>query len=286
MQKRILILGATGMLGEPVARHLQADGFQVRILARDTAKARNLFDESFEIVQGDVTDTTSLEQAMRDCAGVHISVGGAVDQVSAENVDALAPQLGIEHITYISGATVREENGWFPMTAQKLKAETAVTQSHIPYTIFCPTWPMEQLPRFVIGGQATLVGDRPVPWRWFAADDLGRMVANAYQQEAALNKRLYVHGPEPLTMPEALEQYCRTFYPEIESVTMMPIEMARAAAASTGNQMLSFFAELMAYFQKVGEPGDPTEANQLLGAPTTTLADWIEQQKAQMEGEK
>lgn len=112
------------------------------------------------------------------------------------------------------------------------------------------------------------------------------MVANAYQQEAALNKRLYVHGPEPLTMPEALEQYCRTFYPEIESVTMMPIEMARAAAKSTDNQMLAFFAELMAYFQKVGEPGDPTEANQLLGAPTTTLADWIEQQKVQMEREK
>jgi len=29
MKKRILVLGATGMLGEPVARHLQAAGFQV-----------------------------------------------------------------------------------------------------------------------------------------------------------------------------------------------------------------------------------------------------------------
>ncbi len=280
MKKRILVLGATGMLGEPVARHLQAAGFQVRILARDVAKAGKVFDESFEIVAGDVTAVNSLEQAMTNCHGVHISVGGPVDQISAENVVALAPKLGIQHITYISGSTVCEENGWFPMTKQKLMAETAVTQSPIPYTIFCPTWPMEQLPRFVIDGRATLVGDRPVPWRWFAADDLGRMVANAYQQEAALNKRLYVHGPEPLTMPEALEQYCRTFYPEIESVTMMPIEMARTAAKSTDNQMLAFFAELMAYFQKVGEPGDPTEANHLLGAPIITLADWIKQQKA------
>jgi uncharacterized protein YbjT (DUF2867 family) len=286
MNKRILVLGATGMLGEPVARHLQEAGFQVRILARDEAKARKAFDESFEIVQGDVTDVSSLERAMVDCHGVHVSVGGAVDQISAENVAALAPKLGIAHITYISGATVCEENGWFPMTAQKSKAETVVTQSNVSYTIFCPTWPMEQLPRFVIGEQATLVGDQPVPWRWFAADDLGRMVANAYQQKAALNKRLYVHGPEQLIMSEALEQFCRAFHPEIESVTMMPIEVARSVAESTGNHQLKFFAELMAYFQKVGEPGDPTEANELLGAPTTTLADCIEQQKTKMEGEK
>ena len=112
------------------------------------------------------------------------------------------------------------------------------------------------------------------------------MVANAYQHKTTLNKRLYVHGPEQLTMPEALAQYCRAFHPQIESVTMMPIDVARSAAASTGNQMLNFFADLMAYFQKVGEPGDPAEANQLLGAPTTTLAAWIEQRKERVEGEK
>lgn len=283
MKERISVLGATGMLGAPVARHLHKAGFVVRILARDVAKARKVFSESFELVYGDVTDLASLRQAMTDCYGVHISVGGAVDQISAENVAALAPVLDVAHITYISGSTVRKENGWFPMTAQKLAAETAVIQSRIPYTIFCPTWPMEQLPRFVIGGQATLVGDRPVPWRWFAAADLGRMVAQAYQQKSALNKRLYVHGPEALTMPDALDQYCRTFHPGIAAVNMMPIEMARRIAASTGNQMLAYFADLMAYFQQVGEPGDPAEANDLLGAPTTTLTDWIAQRNTEQE---
>jgi hypothetical protein len=58
--------------------------------------------------------------------------------------------------------------------------------------------------------------------------------------------------------------------------------MAKAMADSTGNDMLRFFAELMAYFKKVGEPGDPTEANQLLGAPTITLDMWIAQRRAEM----
>jgi hypothetical protein len=32
----------------------------------------------------------------------------------------------------------------------------------------------------------------------------------------------------------------------------------------------------MDYFEKVGEMGDPSEANAVLGAPGTTLAEWIE----------
>ena len=39
----ILILGGTGLLGAPVARRLQADGFPVRLLARDPDKARAIF---------------------------------------------------------------------------------------------------------------------------------------------------------------------------------------------------------------------------------------------------
>lgn len=84
-------------------------------------------------------------------------------------------------------------------------------------------------------------------------------------------------------MKEALERYCRAFHPEVESVSVMPIDAARAVAKSTGNEQLGFFAGLMGYFDQVGEMGDPAEANQLLGAPATTLEAWIEQRKARME---
>ena len=118
----------------------------------------DLFDDEIEIFPGDVTDLPSLEKAMQGCYGVHISVGGPVDQVSAENVATLAPKLGVERITYISGATVCEENSWFPMVAQKLGAEKAIQACGVAYTIFCPTWPMEQLARFARDGKAFMLG--------------------------------------------------------------------------------------------------------------------------------
>jgi uncharacterized protein YbjT (DUF2867 family) len=279
MNRRILVIGGTGMLGDPAVRQLREAGFQVRIMVRDLEKAQAQFDEAFELFAGDVVDLDILKRALDGCHGVHISVGGPVDQISAENVAELAPQLGLEHITYVSGSTVREENDWFPMTAQKLAAESAVSQCGVPYTIFRPTWPMEQLPRFVREGRATLVGDIQTPWHWFAAEDFGRMVANAFQTEAAVGKRLYVHGPESITMKAALERYCQAFYPQIESVMVMPIDVARSTAEATGNEVLKFYTGLMAYFQRVGEPGDPAEANRLLGAPSTTLDDWIAQHK-------
>jgi uncharacterized protein YbjT (DUF2867 family) len=279
---KILILGGTGMLGAPAARRLQADGFDVRLMVRDPEKARMMFDESFEIVAGDVTDLDSLEVALGGCQGVHISIGGPVDQLSAENVVALAPKLGLERISYNSGATAFEENRWFPMTEQKLNAEMAIRGCGLPFTVFCPSWPMEQLSRLAMGGKPLIIGDRPIPWHWFAADDLARMISNAYQGEEAVNRRLVIHGPQAFTMVEAMERYCQALHPEVESVSMMPIDAAKSMAASTNNDMLMFFAELMAYFDKVGEMGDPREANQLLGAPAITLDEWIEGRKAQM----
>lgn len=272
---KILVLGGTGLLGEPAARRLQADGFRVRLLARDPERAAAKLGDSFEIVPGDVSETTALEAAMTGCDGVHISVGGPADQISAENVAALAPKLGVQRIAYLSGATVKDENTWFPMVGQKVAAEKAIMASGVPYTILCPTWPMEQLPRFVREGRAMVIGEQATPLHWFAAADLARMVAAAFRQDAAANKRLYVHGPDGFTMPEALERYRRAIHPEIDPVTVMPIEAARNAAAATGNQVLAFMAEMMAYFDQAGEGGDPTEANRLLGTPETTLDAWI-----------
>ncbi len=276
MEERILVLGGTGLLGKPTAYQLKDDGFQVRILARDANKAQSMFDDIFEIVQGDVTDISSLEKAMTGCYGVHISVGGWVDQVSAENVASLAPKLDVGRISYLSGATVAEENRWFPMVAQKLEAEKAIQNCGVIYTIFCPTWPMEQLIRFARDGKPSLIGKQPLPVHFFVAQDLARMVSKSFQVAEAQNKRIYVYGPEAMTMKTALERYCARFHPEVEKISVMPIWLAKLLGTLTGNEMLKFASGLMAYFDKAAEVGDSSEANAILGAPRTTLDAWME----------
>lgn len=273
--KRILVLGGTGLLGGAVARALVRDGFPVRVMTRESEGARTRIGADVELVEGDVGDRGSLRRAMQDCAGVHISVGGPVDQLSAENVCSLVPGSGVERVTYVSGATVCEENAWFPMVAQKLAAERAVRDCGIPYMIFCPTWPMEMLTRFARGGRPVKIGRQATPIHWYAADELGRMVARAYRADAASGKRFYVHGPEGIPMGEALVRYCAHFHPRGPKLSSMPIWAAKLVAALTRNAVLAYAARLMDYFDRVGEMGDPTEANAALGAPTMRLGDWM-----------
>ena len=272
---KVLVVGGTGLLGRPVVEQLVKEGTAVRVMVRRPECARECLPSEVEVYGGDVTDEPSLRHAMAGCDAVHVSVGGPVDQVGAENVAALSPDLGIERLTYLSGSTVVQENAWFPMVEQKLAAEEAIRRTETPHTIFCPTWPMEQLPRFVIGGRATVIGGQPTPLHWFAAEDLARMVTTSYRTEEAVNRRFYVHGPEGLTMREALERYCSVVHPDI-AVGMMPFPEAKAMAEATGSRLMSYMAALMGYFDQAGELGDPSEANELLGAPTMTLRDWIE----------
>jgi uncharacterized protein YbjT (DUF2867 family) len=270
----ILVAGGSGLLGAPVARRLQEDGFTVRLLARDPDRVRGLFGDGFEVVKGDVTDVGSLETALAGCRFAHLSVSRKGERIAAENVARMARRVGLERVGYVSGSTVFEENRWFPLVEDKLEAERALRECGVASTVFCPTWPFETLLRFVRGGRATLIGRHPTPYHWFAADDMARMIARAYQTEDAAGRRLFIHGPEAIAMREALERVVRALHPEVEKVTVMSARFARFLGTVTRNPMLKFAGELMAYFDRVGELGDPAEANELVGAPTTTLEEW------------
>lgn len=276
MQKTILVLGATGTLGQPVARALKEAGFKVRIMTRDLNKAQKFFDDSFEIVVGHPTDTCCLEEALNGCYGVHISLSPEIEQQVAEAIKQAGKRLGIERISYISGASVAEENRWFPMIDQKLLAEQAIRESGIPYTIFCPTWIMETLPMFINQGQASTLGKQPCPYHWIAAGDIGWMVSTAFGTEEAANQRFVVHGPEAIRLHEALQRYCAVIHPEIKKVSSMPFWLVKVLAIVTNNRDLKGAGEMMAYFEKVGEGNNLANVDGVLPAPTTTLDMWIQ----------
>lgn len=275
MQKTILVLGGTGMLGQPAARRLREAGFRVRIMTRSPQKAAGLFDSAYEIFAGDPLDAACLEEALQGCAGVHISLPNEAELPAAQSVAQIAPRHGIERITYISGATVAEANRWFAMVDHKYRAEQAIMASGVPYTLLCPTWIMESLGLFVMQGRASMLGRQPLPYHWVAADDLAGLVAEAYQAGDAANGRMRVFGPEAITMREALHRYCAALHPEIETVSAMPFWVVRLLAGVTRNAGLKAAGEMMAYFEKVGE-GDSTDVgDDILDAPTTTLDQWL-----------
>jgi uncharacterized protein YbjT (DUF2867 family) len=280
MKKIILVIGGTGTLGQPVSRCLKDVGFQVRIMTRDPQKARRMFDDTFEIFIGDPLDVNCMEEALDGCYGVHISLPTEVERQVTETVAKMASRHGVERISYISGATVAEENRWFPMIDGKYLAEKAIRESGIPYTIICPTWIMEILPKFVMQGRASILGKQPCPYHWVAAEDIARMVSTAYGLGKDVNQRLIVHGPEAIPMHEALSRYCAVFHPEIKGLSSMPFWLVKLLATITGDQGLRGAGEMMSYFEKIGEGSNLPKTNDILGTPTMTLDTWLQKRKA------
>jgi hypothetical protein len=127
-----------------------------------------------------------------------------------------------------------------------------------------------------------ILGKHPRPYHWLAADDFGRMVAVAYQKEEAQNKRFTIMGPEALLMEDVLNRVAARLYPEVTSFRHVPLWMAKLIARATGNARMLAGSQLMAYFHKIGieAVGDPAEANAILGAPSTTLDQWLDIQEA------
>ena len=282
--KTILVVGATGLLGEPVARQLQADGFRVRVFARSPEKAHAKFGQGFETVAGDVEDGASLARAMQGCSGVHISLRDGRDpdleRRGVQNIAQAAAKAGVQRVTYLSGSTVTEANRWYAGTEAKWQAEAALRESGVAYTIFRASSFMESLTHYVRDGRASFIGTQPQAWRWVAANDFSRMVSKAFTDPRAANKTLYIHGPQAMPVREALEVYCRIAHPSLK-VNGMPLWMASVFATVFRVKDLAEALPFIRYAEKASEGGDPAEANVLLGAPSTTLEQWS---RARAEG--
>jgi hypothetical protein len=125
-----------------------------------------------------------------------------------------------------------------------------------------------------------VAGKNPPGLHFFAATDFGRMVANAYDDDRALGKRLFVHGPESFTLPEALKKFHQACHPEVK-IKELKVWQARLIAKLTRNPTFGAAAALIGYFDTTEEHGDPAEADALLGAPTTTLDEWIRRQRTE-----
>jgi len=281
--KTILIIGGTGMLGKPVAQQLKADGFNVRLLARNPEKAQKLLGTGYEIIKGDVDNAAALREALKGADGVHISLKGGPSETDYERMDHLATrdianaakELGVGRVTILSAYAIGEEKADTPESRSKLKGEAALRSSGVPYTIFRASWFMETLPLFVQGKSISLIGNQIHPLHWIAVDDYARMVSKSYQTDETLNKELYVFGPEAYTMGEAMKIYTSIAAPHLK-VSAISTKMLSVLGVLSFNTEWKSTALLMTHYENWGEDGSPEEANRLLSAPTTTLKEWCE----------
>ena len=276
MDKKILVIGAAGFVGAPVAKQLLADGFAVRALVRNEEKARQLLGEKVEIVIGSFEDKAVLEKCLLGVSGVNISVPWQSEFQVARDVSEILAKQGRRdvRISYISGTTANPENRGYAMIDQKLKAEEVLKNSGVEYTILRPSWFMDALALFVNDGRATVFGKQTQPYYFLSIADFARAVSKAHQTEAAANKTFVLNGPKSMLMIDALQQYCDARHPGIKAASM-PIWFGKMLAMMMKSASMKDFVQMMAYFEKSPKVSQPNGAESILGTPSMTMSDWL-----------
>lgn len=111
---KVFLTGATGFVGHHVARELQAQGADLRLLVRQSSRLDNLEGIEGERIVGDLTDPEPLLPAMKDCeALIHVAADYKLwvrdpDSMYHINVDGtrgilrVAREAGVRRVVYTS----------------------------------------------------------------------------------------------------------------------------------------------------------------------------------------
>lgn len=275
MKQKILVIGATGMVGNAVAKQLHADGFDVVVMSRSREKAKKVYSDDFEIVEADLLNPESIKYSFSGINGVFISLPEKSVPDAIPNIIKYSKNSNIQHLVYISGCTVRRENAWHPMIKGHFEAENAIFESGIPYTILGLTMVMDMIPRYANNGKPFIIGKQVYGWSWIHSSDIARMASAAFKTVAAKHQKFAIMGKEKLTITEAVEQYNRAKNLSDKAVKPKSYWMAKLLALIIGEK-LKYAISIFKYFENHPEEGNPQDAYSVLGEPQMTLKKFFE----------
>ena len=146
---RVMVTGGTGFTGSHTVRALRAAGHEVRLLVRDRAKVRRVFERDgfvpSDVVVGDVIDEASVTEAMRGCDGVfhaaalvdlRRSMAQRVLDTNAAGVERVivgAAKRGLPAIVYVSSMSIFFRPSAAPLTPESeiVPPSTAYARSKV-----------------------------------------------------------------------------------------------------------------------------------------------------------
>lgn len=254
----ILVTGATGKQGGAVIRHLLEHHFPVQALVRNPSgsAAQALADKGVELIQGDLNDAESLEQAMRGVYGVF-----SVQTYSEEDFDLevrqgvalaqIAKAMNVEHFIYSSVGSANQRTG-VPHFDSKAKVEDYIRSVGLPYTILRPVFLMENWELFgrdsILNGTLAQPLDPQTKLQQISVDDIGAFAAIAFEHPNEwLGKAIDLAGDEA-TMTDTAAIFSR--------VVNRPIEYVQVAWEQFQQMVGAELTTMYRWFEAVGYSAD------------------------------
>ena len=287
IKKKIGIVGATGRLAQPVIQQLLWHGYQVRALVRDLEKAKKQLPVSIELVQGDVTDPTSLIRAFKGADYVYINLSSDdvipnqsfyVEREGIKNIVDACQLTDVQQILKISalGAYPFSEHDHDILQNQiRRQGHVFIEQSGIPFTIFHPTWFLDSIFWGIKKDTFQWIG-KPVDFYWMNSTDYAVQVIEAIGNPTAFDTHYAVQGSEKMNYKQVIDRLKTTFNPRLK-MQVLPLWMVRILGIFTPK--MAHLAELFGFYEKTKEVFLAIKTWEDLGKPRTSLEEFALQFK-------
>ncbi len=221
----VLVVGATGLVGNAVCQKLVERGEKVRALARATSissKVNALASRGVEIHTGDLKDVNSLASA---CAGVEAVISTASSTLARQSGDSIesvdrAGQLALVQAARNAGVTRfvfvsfrRSPDLPFPLSKAKAAVENALNDFNftiIQASFFMEVWLSPALGFDYANATARIYGSGTNPISWVSFVDVAEMCAIALRHRGAERQVIEFGGPEALTALEVVARVEKT----------------------------------------------------------------------------
>ena len=278
--KKILVLGASGLLAKPVVKELTDAGFDVTVGGRSAEKLKGIF-PGLKAIRVNAFNKDELIAAMQGQEIVYMNFSVEQDSRKSDpqperegvaNVLEAAKQTGIKRIAYLSSLVQNYEgmNGYRWWAFQiKHDAVKKIKDSGIPYTIFYPSTFMETIPGNMIRKDKLMIASGSVAKMWFiAASDYGRQVANALRKDDGQNQEWLVQGLTGYNWDEAADIFIKHYQKPLKT---MKAPVALVKVVGVFNQKANYGWHIMEALNKYPEQFESSRTWNELGKPTVTL---------------
>lgn len=302
LTRRILVLGGTGALGQPVVRRLLGDGLSVRLLTREPFNVRMQLGgsiisstnegivDALEIMEGDCRNPGDVAAALTACSGIHVSVKvndgpEALRSLESRTAVAVAEAVrgrSVRLVTYTSCSFVNEKQSGNFIVNCKLDAEGQYIDNDAPWIVFRVAQPMEYLREFNQLGFGLKFGEMNQPHHWIASSDYAEVVSRAHLGEFEPNQVMYPKGPEAFSFDRAMGTYLLNVHNRA-NVIRLPRGMLSVARKLYPRPHMQYYEAMMQLMNDAVEGSHNVAGQDELVRGHTTLAQWCSREAEQKQ---
>jgi uncharacterized protein YbjT (DUF2867 family) len=289
--KKIAFIGATGMIGQPVARKLVEAGFEVSALVRNIHKAKMLLPSSINFVQGDLNNERDLLQLMSGHDALYLNLNLKQEEKpndfhseeqGLQKIILVAQQSSIKRIAFLSSIVMNYQgmNGfnWWVFDVKR-RAVDMIKASGIPSTIFYASTFMESLDgTYKQGNNLMLAGKSQQKLYFIAGDDYGRQVARSFHVLSNENREYYIQGSEAYTQEEAVRLFAAHYKKSKLKVRNAPMWLLKCM--SYFSQKVNYGWHIIEALNKYPETFIAQQTWAELGRPKMTIKEYATMKSA------